>query len=98
MKLLDGLSELELMHGLDLPLNMTTQLKSSKNQTEITLDKCCNTIIGIINTAKTQIARTVNREMVQAYWLIGREIVEVQQSGAQRADYGRTLLENFVRR
>ena len=30
--------------------------------------------------------------MVQTYWLIGREIVEVEQVGEQRANYGKNLL------
>ena len=35
---------------------------------------------------------TVNSAMVVAYWLIGREIVEEEQQGAERAEYGKALL------
>ena len=36
--------------------------------------------------------------MVQAYWLIGREIVEVEQHGAKRAGYGERVLEGLAKR
>lgn len=41
-----------------------------------------------IDTARTNISTSVNFEMVKAYWLIGREIVEEEQQGNQRAEYG----------
>jgi hypothetical protein len=36
--------------------------------------------------------------MVHAYWLIGREIVEVEQHGARRAAYGEELLKKLAAR
>ena len=49
----------------------------------------------IIEAARGRVARTVNSAMVHAYWLIGREIVEVEQHGeelmnrlAERLDAG----------
>jgi predicted nuclease of restriction endonuclease-like (RecB) superfamily len=38
------------------------------------------------------VARTVNTTQVIANWLIGREIVEVEQRGHRRADYGQQLM------
>ncbi len=35
--------------------------------------------------------------MVRAYWEIGREIVEDEQQGEQRAEYGKALIENLAR-
>ena len=55
-------------------------------------------ISHIIETARHNIARAVNFEMVQAYWLIGKEIVDEEQKGNKRADYGRKLLENLSRK
>ena len=46
----------------------------------------------IIDVARNEVSRTVNTAMVQAYWLIGREIVEVEQLGAKRAKYGQQLI------
>jgi hypothetical protein len=36
--------------------------------------------------------------MVQAYWLIGREIVEVEQHGEKRAGYGARVVEGLAKR
>lgn len=53
-------------------------------------------IAGILDEARARVARTVNTAMVQAYWHIGREIVEVEQLGAERAEYGEELLKNLA--
>lgn len=49
----------------------------------------------IINEAKYNIAKSVNRNMVQAYWNIGRYIVEFEQGGSFKAKYGEALLTNL---
>lgn len=36
--------------------------------------------------------------MVQAYWLVGREIVEVEQAGEQRAGYGEEIVQRLASR
>jgi hypothetical protein len=38
-----------------------------------------------------------NAAMVQAYWQIGRRIVEEEQGGATRAEYGTLLIRNLSR-
>jgi len=55
-------------------------------------------IRSILEAARTSIVSTVNREMVQAYWLVGREIVEEEQKGKNRAKYGARLLEGLSER
>ena len=45
-------------------------------------------IHAILTAARTNVARSVNTEMVRAYWLVGREIVEEEQVGQARAAYG----------
>lgn len=49
----------------------------------------------IINEAKYNIAKSVNTNMVQAYWNIGRYIVEFEQGGYFKAKYGEALLMNL---
>ena len=49
----------------------------------------------IIDAARESAARSVNAAMTAAYWLIGRRIVEFEQSGAERAEYGAALLERL---
>lgn len=46
----------------------------------------------ILESARVNVARSVNTAQVMAYCLIGREIVEEQQRGQRRAGYGARLL------
>ncbi|HEX9663570.1 MAG TPA: DUF1016 N-terminal domain-containing protein, partial [Candidatus Binatia bacterium] len=48
-------------------------------------DSIYNRIRQILESARTNVARSVNTTQVVAYWLIGREIVEEQQRGQKRA-------------
>ena len=50
----------------------------------------------IIDAARESAARSVNAAMTAAYWLIGRRIVESEQSGEERAEYGTALLERLA--
>lgn len=52
----------------------------------------------ILVAAQTGITRTVNTTQVVANWLIGREIVEEEQRGEKRAEYGKQLLKELSRR
>ncbi len=52
----------------------------------------------ILDSARTNVARSVNTTQVVANWLIGREIVEEQQRGRKRADYGERLMADLSTR
>jgi len=52
----------------------------------------------ILVQAREQAYRAVNAEMVQAYWQIGRVIVEKEQQGQQRAEYGAYLIQTLSQR
>ena len=52
----------------------------------------------ILESARANVARTVNTTQVVANWLIGREIVEAEQKGKARADYGEELIMDLARR
>ena len=49
-------------------------------------------LVSIVEQAREHVSRSVNTAMVQAYWLMGREIVESNQAGRMRADYGEVLM------
>ncbi|MDP3156958.1 MAG: PDDEXK nuclease domain-containing protein [Archangium sp.] len=55
-------------------------------------------VTDILGDAHRRVARTVNTEMVNAYWRIGREIVEVEQSGNDRANYGAAVMTRLAAR
>ncbi len=46
----------------------------------------------LLNNAKIKIINTVNHAMVFTYFEIGRLIIEEEQNGKERADYGKQLL------
>ena len=53
---------------------------------------------AILEQARSSAYRAVNAAMVQAYWQIGRVIVEHEQGGEKRAKYGETVLEGLSKR
>ena len=52
-------------------------------------------IQNLLQEARRQAARSVNVVLTAAYWEIGRRIVEFEQQGARRAEYGTALLEKL---
>ena len=53
-------------------------------------------IIELLKTAKSAAARNVNSIMTAVYWDIGRRIVETEQAGAVRANYGDELIKQLA--
>lgn len=54
-------------------------------------------IKGIIRKARYAAYSAVNKEMLKAYFEIGKKIVEVEQKGKNRAGYGMNLLDTISR-
>ena len=52
-------------------------------------------IADVIHQARQQVIQVVNQQMVQAYWHIGRLIVEQEQQGKERAEYGKQQLRTL---
>ena len=59
---------------------------------DIHYDSILGDISSVIEAARRSAARTVNSAMTAAYWLVGRRIVEFEQSGKARAEYGEELV------
>ena len=49
----------------------------------------------LLQNARNSIYKTINITMTQTYWEIGQRIVEEEQSGATRAEYGKGLVKNL---
>jgi len=49
-------------------------------------------IVDLLQSARNNIMRTINQTMVTTYFEIGRKIVEEEQNGKDRAEYGKSLL------
>lgn len=50
----------------------------------------------IVEAARRSAARSVNAVMTAAYWLIGRQIAELEQEGRSRAEYGKETVERLA--
>ena len=57
--------------------------------------KFYESVAQILRSARSKAYRAVNFTMVEAYWNVGRLIVEEEQEGRKRADYGQALLKNL---
>lgn len=64
--------------------------------TKLQLDsKFFGRAIQLLQDAREQVVRTVNQTMVRTYFEIGRLIVEEEQGGKQRAEYGKQLIKEL---
>lgn len=52
-------------------------------------------VVSILEQAQSNVVRAVNTNMVLAYWLIGREIVQELQGGQERAEYGKKVITDL---
>lgn len=52
----------------------------------------------IIENARSKVYQTVNTTLVITYWEIGKKIVEEEQQGEDRAEYGKFIIRNLAER
>ena len=69
--------------------------KSITLQEQSSIDTTYQNIRAILEKARSTAYRAVNFAMVQAYWAVGRIIVEEEQKGAERAEYGKALIKEL---
>jgi predicted nuclease of restriction endonuclease-like (RecB) superfamily len=62
------------------------------------LESIYTNIKNVLDEARNRTIRSINFAMVQAYWHIGRLIVEEEQNGKERANYGESLIEELSKR
>lgn len=65
---------------------------SKPNYTELV-----DNIGSALQKARANAIRAINQELVQANWEIGKHIVEFEQHGKEKAEYGSALLANLAR-
>lgn len=61
-------------------------------------DQLFEQVSHLIAEARSHVARAVNSAMVTTYYEIGRHIVENEQNGQQRAQYGKQVLQELSAR
>ena len=62
------------------------------------LDTLYRQVREILDSARSQAWQAVNTAMVESHWEVGRVIVEEEQAGRERADYGKRIIENLSHR
>jgi len=54
-----------------------------------------NSIGSLLEQGRRQAYQAINQILVNTYWEIGRQIVEYEQKGKEKAEYGSALLDNL---
>ena len=76
-------------------MNMANEIE--KNNSLTNQETFVGEIRTIIDNARSAAIRSVDFNRVQMYWNIGRRIVEEEQHGKERADYGTYLIKNLAK-
>lgn len=61
-----------------------------KNETSL-----YSNVLQILQTARQKAYSAINTAMVEAYWQMGKRIVEEEQQGAKRAAYGEGIIKEL---
>jgi predicted nuclease of restriction endonuclease-like (RecB) superfamily len=72
-----------------------TPMKENAPVTERSYTGLLTAVVELLEEARRASARSVNKIMTATYWEIGRRIVEQEQHGRKRADYGEALIERL---
>ena len=74
---------------------MTENTDRPDSSPDVHYDSLLGEISVLVDTARRSAARSVNSIMTAAYWLVGRRIVESEQAGSARAEYGQAVIEKL---
>ena len=59
-------------------------------------DEIRSDIVALLQAARAASARSVNALMTATYWEVGRRIVEFEQLGRERAEYGEGIIKQLA--
>lgn len=68
------------------------------NKKDLVEDHLYQAIVAAVQQTRQQTKQVVNQQMVQTYWHIGHLIVEHEQQGQERAEYGKKQLGQLSKR
>ncbi len=71
---------------------------AKKNTPVTNIETLYSSVKQIIENTRISVYRSVNFEMVQAYWHIGRLVIEEEQSGKERGGYGEEVIKQLSER
>ena len=61
-------------------------------------DELYERVSSHLKKARQSVVQSINTEMLSAYWHIGREVVEEEQKGEKRAEYGKMIIQRLSER
>ena len=70
--------------------------RSKKGLINIDESHLFDKVVDILEQARGNVVKSVNSNMVVAYWYIGREIVEKLQEGNVRAEYSKKIIDDLA--
>ena len=70
------------------------KIKNELTNNDNEINNIFDNIKDLVINSRNKVYQTVNTEMLNLYWNIGKAIMEIQQ-GDERASYGETVLENL---
>lgn len=59
------------------------------------IDSLYNRVSNYIDQARTHVQHTIDVSMVKTYWLIGQEIIDEEQFGSEKSEYGKAILKGL---
>lgn len=72
--------------------------KKVERSSVILQERLYQDICDVLKKARSTAYKAVNFAMVQAYWSVGQLIVEDEQQGKKRAEYGKAVLEEISKK
>lgn len=73
-------------------------IKSIENIDYSTLESLYQNVKGVIERTRKTVYKTVNSETINGYWEIGKHIVDEEQKGKAKAEYGKYIIKNLSER
>ncbi len=58
-------------------------------------NKLLHDIGATLNSGRTNVAQSINKELLFTKWKIGQHIVEFEQNGEEKAEYGSDILNKL---
>jgi len=77
--------------------NSITKIKA-EDTPELKLETLYASITSHIDRARNTVQRTIDTEMVKAYWLIGRDILDEEKQYQSESTYGKAILKQISKR
>lgn len=76
---------------------MSSKLTGRQDSSRYVYSKLFNEIIGLIQSVRTRVAFTVNKELVLLYWQVGKAI-KTDTLNNKRADYGEQVIVSLAKK